>query len=456
MSLDTLLAALAENRPAVMDELREFLRFPSVSNRSTAEGCGPCADWLAQRCSALGFDTDILPTPGQPAVLATLSAPPGAPTVLVYGHYDVQPAEPLDLWDSPPFEPTVRDGKLFARGASDDKGQALMYLAAVRAFRKANLDLPVGLTLLIEGEEEVGSPNIEPLLQQNATRLDADALLVSDTTFYDEKTPALTAGLRGLCAFELTVTGPDRDLHSGLEGGLVANPAEALARLLASMKDPDGKIAIEGFYDNVRTLDPADRDAWDTLPFDPDRHARSLGLTELAGGERHLPPLVRNWARPTLDVNGLTAGYQGPGPKTIIPAQASAKLTMRLVADQDPQRIAEALQRHVASHTPPGCRAETVVQSLGRPVRLNTASPAARTAQAALKHAFGTAPVWIGSGASIPITEIFQRVLGLDAVLMGFGLPGNRIHSPNEHIELDQLDRGARAILYLLLHLPGV
>jgi acetylornithine deacetylase/succinyl-diaminopimelate desuccinylase-like protein len=455
MSLDRLLAALADDRPAMMDALREFLRFPSISNRPPDAGCGPCADWLALQLAELDFGVEVLSTPGQPAVLAERPAPHGAPSLLVYGHYDVQPPEPLELWDTDPFDPQVRDGRLHGRGTSDDKGQVFLYLAAVRAFRAAGVDLPVGLTLLIEGEEEIGSPNVEPLLADHADRLAADGLLISDSTFYDDRTPALTDSLRGLCAFELTVTGPGRDLHSGLEGGLVANPAEGLARLLASMRDPDGRIAIANLYDDVRPVDPADRDAWRRLHFDASEHARQIGLDCLAGGERDLHPLERNWARPTLDTNGLTAGYQGDGPKTVIPASASAKITMRLVADQDPQAVADALSRHVASHTPPGCRAELAVQSLGRPVRLTRCSPVARTAESALAAAFGQAPVWVGCGASIPITEIFQRVLGLDAVLLGFGLPGDRIHAPNEHIALDQLDRGAETLVRFLLDFPN-
>ncbi|MCE5278672.1 MAG: dipeptidase [Planctomycetaceae bacterium] len=448
---------LITHRSRHLDELMDLLRFPSIANVSgDADACTPCAQWLAQRLIAAGCSARVVPTTGKPNVLAhaPAAAGPDAPRVLIYGHYDVQPADPLDQWTSPPFEPAVRGGAVYARGANDNKGQLFTHVMAIEAWQRT-LGLPVNVTLLLEGEEEIGSPDLEPFILEHKDELSADAAVISDSSFFADGIPSITYALRGLVYAELTLTGPNRDIHSGEYGGAAANPVNALTAMIASLHDASGRVTLKGFYDDVLPLTDAERRAWETLPFDESAMATFLGVRDgrLGGGEKNLPALQRLWARPTLDCNGIVGGYTGKGSKTIIPARASAKFSMRLVANQNPWKIEQALAEFVAANTPPGLASDLVFHASSRPVMLATQSPSMTAAQAAVSEAFGKSPVLIRCGASVPVTELIQRVLGLDAVLMGFGLPEDNLHSPNEHFKLDQLYRGSIASAALLEHL---
>ncbi|MBL7132510.1 MAG: dipeptidase [Phycisphaerae bacterium] len=434
-------------------KLLELLRFPSIANvQGERDQCGPCAAWLAEYLSGLGLKAEVLAGEGKPTVIAALDVSSDAPTLLIYGHYDVQPPDPLELWDSAPFDPVVRDGCIFARGASDNKGQLFAHMMAIDACLQTS-SLPVNLKLLIEGEEEIGSPHLEGFMAAHVDRLAADAAVISDSSFFAEGIPSITYALRGLVYVELTVTGPSCDVHSGQYGGLVRNPANALAAMVASMHDADGRVTVEGFYDDVVAVTDDERRMWRSLPFEEEQLAASLGVEALAGGEDGCAALVRRWARPTLDCNGIVGGYTQAGSKTIIPARASAKISMRLVANQDPEKVAEAFKRFVAARTPPGVRSEVAVSAKARPVVLSTDSPAMRAAKAAMAEAFGAEVALVRSGASVPVTELIQRLLGLDAVLMGFGLPDDGMHGPNERLKLDQLWRGSVASAALMHNL---
>jgi len=439
------------NRQRHLDELFELLRFPTVAN-SRPEACRDAADWLVARLTRLGLEARSVATQGQPNVLASLHVADDAPTLLVYGHYDVQPAEPLEKWTSEPFEPVVRDGAIWARGANDDKGQLYAHIMAIEAWREAG-GVPVNLRVLFEGEEEIGSPRMEPFLAAHAAELSADAAVISDSEFFAANLPSITYSLRGLAYVEVTFRGPSADIHSGLHGGAVTNPVNALANLVAGMTDGAGRVTLPGFYDDVLALTDAEREQWDTLPFDEADYACSLGVEALGGGEAGLSALERRWARPTLDANGIVGGYTGPGSKTIIPSEASVKVSMRLVPDQDPEKIVEGFRQYVAEHTPPGIRAEVTLNAGARPVMIDPDSPAMAAGRDALTEAFGRRPAMIRCGASVPITELFQRLLGLDAVLMGFGLPDDNLHSPDEHYRLEQFYGGSVASAAMMSNL---
>ena len=437
---------LHEHRAQHLDALCELLRMPSIANVSgPADACGRCAAWLADRLERMGLAARVAPAGGKPNVVASAHVDETRPTVLIYGHYDVQPPDPLSEWHTPPFEPTVRDGVLYARGASDDKGQLFAHMMALEAWQEAGGGLPVNVKILIEGEEEIGSPNIEPFLVSCADELAADVVVVSDSAFFAPNLPSITYALRGLVYFELTVEGPREDLHSGVHGGAVTNPLNALAAMVAAMHDSEGRVTFEGFYDAVDSLAPAEREAWEALPFDAARYAASLGVDALGGGERGYSPLERRWSRPTLDCHGIVGGYVQSGSKTVLPARATAKLSCRLVARQDPEKIVAGIKRFAAEHTPPGVTASIAVHATARPVSVATDSPAMAAAREAMAEAFEHPVAMIACGASIPVTEVFQRVLGLDAVLMGFGLPDDNLHAPNEKMDLEQIYRGAEA-----------
>ena len=435
-----------------LDGLLEFLRFPSVANdRSTPDPCARCAAWLAGRIQSLGLPAEVIPTAGKPAVLAgDLSAGEGRPTLLAYAHYDVQPPDPLDQWESDPFEPAIRDGAIHARGASDDKGPLWAILMAVEAWRQAGGGLPVNLKLFFEGEEEVGSPNVEAFLEAYRDRLGADAAVVADSLFFARDLPSITYGLRGICYFEVTFSGPGRDLHSGSHGGPVANPAMALAAMVAALHDSDGRVTIDGFYDDVEPVTDAERQAWAGLPFDERKYAASLGVSGFAGGERGLPVLERLWGRPTVECNGIHGGYTGPGSKTIIPASASAKISMRLVPRQDPPRIVDAFRTFVAEHTPAGIRSDAKVFAAARPVLVPPDSDIIRIGRDAMREAFGRDAALVRCGASVPVTEVIRRILGADPLVLGVGLPDDNLHAPNEKYELDMLRGVSRTMAALL------
>ena len=432
------------------DEILEFLRIPSVSAKSEHNtDTRRAAEWLRDRMEGAGLEAEVLETAGHPVVLGEWrGAGADAPTVLVYGHYDVQPAEPLALWDSPPFEPEFRDGRLYARGAADDKGQLYLHIKAAEAHLKGGGALPVNLIVLAEGEEEIGSPNLVPFVEAQQERLACDAVVISDSAMFAEGLPALLFSLRGLAYFEIRVAGPSSDLHSGSYGGPVVNPAMALSRILATLHDDQGHITIDGFYDDVLDWDTETRDAIRDLPFDEDDFEKSLGASPVGGEPGYSIP-ERLWIRPTCEVNGLLSGYTGEGAKTVLPAESMAKVSFRLVSDQNPQRVAELFRAHVASVTPPGVTVTVEQFHGGMPWRAQLDGRLKEAASSALLKAFGSAPVLAGEGGSIPIVGEFERILDAPVLLMGFSLPGANLHAPNEWFLEANIELGIRALAHL-------
>ena len=440
---------LQQNREQSLAELNELLRIPSISAKSEHKGdTAAAAEWLATRMRAIGLTVDVVPTAGHPVVLGEWRGAEGAPTLLVYGHYDVQPPEPLDEWLSSPFEPTVRDGKLFARGSVDDKGQVYLHLKAVEAHLATNGALPVNVVFVLEGEEEVGSPHLAEFLAANAGRLRCDAVMISDTTMFAPGLPSITIGLRGLAYMEVRVQGPSTDLHSGVYGGAVVNPANALAKIISRLHDERGRVTVPGFYDRVKEIDARERTVIAGLPFEEEGLRKEVGAPKL-GGEEGYGPLERVWVRPTLDVNGLLSGYTGEGAKTVLPAKAMAKVSMRLVPDQDHHEIERAFIDYVKSLAPEGVTVEVEALHGGQPWFAEPSGPVFETARRALAKAYGRDPVTIREGGSIPIVKAFEDTLGAPVVLIGFGLPGENAHAPNEWMSLDNFHRGAEAIAAL-------
>ena len=432
------------------EELLEVLRIPSISaDPAKKADMERTAHWLLTKLQNMGIRSEIIPTPGHDIVYGEYMRAEGAPTVLVYGHYDVQPVDPLELWLSPPFEPEIRDGAVFARGASDDKGQALCHLLAAEAFLQTEGALPVNLKFLIEGEEEVGSPNLRPFVEANREKLACDAVMVSDSSFFARGVPSLVYGLRGLCYIEVIAHGPNRDLHSGSFGGAVPNPADCLAGMVAALHDADRRIDVPGFYDKVRELSPAEREEYTRLPFDEDAYKVDLGVASLMG-EKGFSVLERLSGRPTLEVNGIWGGYTGEGAKTVLPAEAGAKLSCRLVPDQDPDEIADLLEKRLAELAPAGIELEFIRHHGGKPFLAEPDSPFVEAGKAALAAAFGKDPVLTREGGSIPVVETFVSVLGAPSVLMGLGLPDDNLHSPNEKMDLEQFHKGVEAAAHFM------
>jgi acetylornithine deacetylase/succinyl-diaminopimelate desuccinylase-like protein len=432
---------------ARLRELFEWLRIPSVSADPAFAGeCRRAAAWLQGKLLAAGMTAaELVETGGHPAVYAEWLGAKGAPTVLCYGHYDVQPAVLSDGWKSEPFEPVVRDGFLFGRGTADDKGQVHMHLAAVESLMKVRGKLPCNVKFIVEGEEEGGSEHTESLIRSNAKRLACDVLLVSDSPMFAEGYPSLCVGLRGLAYGEVVVDGPRGDLHSGSFGGGVTNPANALARLLAGLHDADGRVAIPHFYDDVVEITAAERKALDALPFDEKAWLATTGSPAPAG-EKGYGTLARIWARPTCDVNGMVSGYTGEGAKTIVPRRASAKVSTRLVANQKPERIMDLLERYFVENAPASVKVSFLRHHTGQPYLGDTKGPAFVAAKAALSAAFGRETVEIREGGSIPIVATFAEVLKAPCVLMGFGLPDQNIHGPNENLKVENHQKGTRAV----------
>jgi acetylornithine deacetylase/succinyl-diaminopimelate desuccinylase-like protein len=441
---------LQRNRERSLEELHDWLRIPSISAKSEhREDTARAAEWLAGRMRQIGLTTvDVVATAGNPVVVGEWRGAEGAPTLLVYGHYDVQPPEPLDEWNSPPFEPVVKDGRIYARGSVDDKGQVYLHLKAVEAHLAENGSLPVNVVFLVEGEEEVGSPNLGAFLQEHVERLRCDAVMISDTTMFAPGLPSITVGLRGLAYMEVRVQGPSVDLHSGAYGGAVVNPALALARILSQLHDEQGRIAIPGFYDKVRELTREQRDAIAALPFEEEGLREEVGATAL-GGEKGFGSVERIWARPTLDVNGLLSGYTGEGAKTVLPARAMAKVSMRLVPDQDYKEIERIFIEHVKSLAPEGVTVEVEALHGGQPWFAEPEGKVFDAAKRALARAYGKDPVMIREGGSIPIVQSFQQTLNAPVVLIGFGLPGENAHAPNEWMSVENFHVGAEAIAAL-------
>ena len=442
-TIDSDLAQYCEtHRDAHLDELKQWIAIPSVSaDPAHRDEVARCAARLVDRMREIGLNARVLETAGNPIAYGEWMNAPGLPTVLIYGHYDVQPADPVELWESPPFEGTVRDGKIFGRGAVDDKGQVLMHLAAIEAHMRTRGRLPVNIKVVVEGEEEIGSPNFESALERYADLFRADVAVISDTAVYSEDVPSLTTSVRGLVHWEITVHGPSGDVHSGYFGGIVRNPIEALAHIIGELKSADGRVMVPGFYDGVPELEPDALAELRTLPFDEVKEASQLGLPLLAGESGRLP-LERMWFRPTLECNGIWGGYQGPGSKTIIPAWAKAKISARLVGTQDPRRIREAVAAYIKHVAPPGVRVEVEHAGEVPAVVIPRDHPVVAAAARAMEAGFGKRPVFIGTGGSIGPVASFARILKLPQVLIGVGLPDDQIHAPNEKFTLSQFFGG--------------
>jgi acetylornithine deacetylase/succinyl-diaminopimelate desuccinylase-like protein len=458
--MEQILTYIDSHLDTSLERLFALLRIPSISAQPAhAPDCRRAAEWARDTLAQMGFSARLSETAGLPGVIAqNHAAGPDAPHVLFYGHYDVQPADPLALWHSDPFDPQLVDGprgkRIVGRGAVDDKGQVVSFLEACRAHLAVNGRLPVRLTILLEGEEECGSPSLAELLAKERANLAADFVLVADTNMWNFETPAITTSLRGLAAVEVTVKTAARDLHSGLYGGIARNPINALTRVLGDLQDDQGAIRIPGFYDGVAPVPEALLNSWAQLGFDPVEFLGAVGLHHPAGEHGQLP-LAQLWARPSADINGIYGGYQGEGTKTVIPAEATAKLTFRLVPGQDPQKIVQNFERFVHERLPPDATAHFrhFGAAPGCSVRLD--APFMRAAQAALSAEFGRPAALIGCGASIPVVEAFKTHLGLDTLLAGFGLDDDAIHSPNEKFELACFHRGARAHARLLSAFAG-
>lgn len=435
-----------------LDRLFSLLRIESVStDPAYAQACREAARWLGDDLAAMGFEAAVRETPGHPMVVGHYTPPGGgdAPHVLFYGHYDVQPVDPLDLWEKPPFEPWIADApggarEIRARGACDDKGQLMTFLEACRAHMAARGRLPVRVTVLLEGEEESGSASLDPFLEANAGELKAGIALVCDTGMWDPETPGITTRLRGMVGMEVIVKGPARDLHSGLYGGAARNPIRVLSRILGDIHADDGRVAVPGFYDGVAELPPAVRDQWNALDFDQSAFLGGVGLS-IPAGENGRSVLEQIWSRPTCEVNGIMGGYTGDGIKTVIPSSAFAKITCRLVVEQDPLAIRDAVKDFVRNRVPGDCSVEFIEHGAGAAIAIDTGNPHVVRAASALRDEFGRDAVMLGSGGSIPVVESFRRILGMESLLIGFGLDGDRVHSPNEKYSLSSFHRGIRS-----------
>ncbi|HOV85330.1 MAG TPA: dipeptidase [Syntrophobacteraceae bacterium] len=449
-----ILEKIDKNRQRYVEELLGFLRIPSVSTYTRhAQDVRKAAEWVLHHLKRLGLPAQLHETGGHPVVTARSPFQPDLPTLLIYGHYDVQPPEPMEEWITPPFSPSIRDGCVYARGATDDKGQFFTYLKAIEAVLAVTSRLPINVKVLVEGEEEIGSPNLEGFLKRHRTDLKADAVAVSDGSQFSRGVPAITYGLRGLSYFQIDLQGPRIDVHSGSFGGVTANPAQALAQVLAQMKNPDGTVAIPGFYESVVPLEAWERQELAALSFDEGGLKAYLGVDELPG-EPGYTVLERKSARPTLDVNGIWGGFQGEGAKTIIPAKAGAKVSMRLVPNQSPSVISALFKQYVESLTPPGVRVTVTELHRAEPVLVSRDCTGIRAAARAIEIGFGKTPVFIREGGSIPIVNVLKEVLEIDSILlMGWGSPDDGPHSPNERLFLEDFHRGVRsaaALLYAL------
>ena len=439
------------NRDKYIEELKQYLAIPSVSALPQhAADVRRCAEWTADAIRAAGMqNVALMETPGNPVVYGEWLGAPGKPTMRYYGHYDVQPVDPLNLWTSPPFEATIRDGEIYARGSADDKGQVFMHIKAIEAHLKQGGGLPCNIKFLIEGEEEVGSAHLDDFIRANKEKLAADVVVISDSPMFDRGIPSICYGLRGLTYFQIDLRGSRSDLHSGSFGGAVANPAFVLAQLLAQLKDRSGRIKIPGFYDAVRELSDAERAEWKKLPFNETRYRKELGAPRLMG-ETGYSTLERTWARPTFEVNGLLSGFTGEGAKTVLPAVAMAKISMRLVPDQDPKKIGDLFEDHVRKICPKTVDLTITRMHGGKPWMTEFDNKYVRAAGRAIEQGFGKAPVYTREGGSIPVVSTFQEELGLPSVLFGIGLPDENAHAPDEKLDLGNLHNGiiASAFLY--------
>jgi acetylornithine deacetylase/succinyl-diaminopimelate desuccinylase-like protein len=449
--MDKVIDFINVNRDRYLEELKAFLAIPSISALPQhAADVRRCADWCADEMRRIGLhNVRLVDTPGNPVVYGDWLAAPDAPTILFYGHYDVQPVDPLELWDSPPFEATIRDGEIYARGSADDKGQVFMHFKAIEAHLKQNGRMPVNIKIILEGEEEVGSANLDAFIHDHKGELGADVVVISDSPMFARGVPSICYGLRGLVYFQIDLRGSSTDLHSGSFGGAVANPGYVLAQMLAQMKDRGGRIRIPGFYDDVVPLSEEERKAWASLPFNEKKFRKDFGIPKLAG-ETGYTTLERTWARPTFEVNGLLSGFTGEGAKTVLPAVAMAKVSMRLVPNQHPDRIAELFEAHVRDIAPGTVELKITRMHGGKPWMTAYDNPFVQAAGRAIEKGFGRAPVFTREGGSIPVVSTFQEELGLPSVLFGVGLPDENAHAPNEKLDVANFHGGiiSSAILY--------
>ncbi len=452
-----LLSYLNDHRQRFESDLFEWLRIPSIGTDRSFDGqTRQAAEWLAQKFRQLNLRTELIQTCGHPLVYAETPKVTGAPTILIYGHYDVQPPDPLELWETPPFEPSVRDGKVFARGATDNKGQMITHLFAVEAHLKMHGQLPVQVKFLVEGEEESGGAGLKAFLRGEyddgvsvCDKLSADIAVISDCSQYAPEQPAITYGLRGTVYFEMTLTGPNRDLHSGKFGGTVSNPANSICRMLGAVVDEQGRIQIPGFYDDIEDLSEREMQQLAELDFCEEEYRRELGVTELAG-EKGYSTLHRRWCRPTFDIHGLWSGYQGAGAKTVLPSVAGAKFSCRLVPRQDPGKIKASLQQMFQALVPPGIKMDLVASQGSPGFVLPLESPFVSAAARAIERGFGIKPVLVRSGGSIPVVSAFAAILGIDTLLLGWGQDDDNLHSPNEKFSLADFHRGIKSSCFFL------
>ncbi|MEZ7812595.1 MAG: M20/M25/M40 family metallo-hydrolase [Paracoccaceae bacterium] len=454
MSLFQSLAQADSALPQSIDRLLEFLRIPSIStDPAFAPDCERAANWLVKELKDLGFDANVYPTAGQPMVIAVGGQDILGPHILFYGHYDVQPVDPIDLWDRPPFDPAVIDTPegpiIFGRGSSDDKGQLMTFIEACRAWKEVHGALPCKLTLFFEGEEESGSPSLIPFMQSNAELLKADLALICDTDLFASKTPAIVTTLRGVLGEEVTILGPNKDLHSGMFGGAAINPLRVLSRIIAGLHDEKGRITLAGFYDAVPELPDAIRSQWQNLAFDHSSFLNEVGLSKPAG-EHDRTPLEMLWSRPTCEVNGLWGGYMGDGFKTVLPAKAHAKISFRLVGDQDPLLLRQVFRDYVTSQLPPDCTASFKEHGASPASAMEINNPAFDKTRRALTDEWGIPAAFVGCGGSIPIAGYFKTYLGMDALLTGFARANDQIHSPNEKYDQNSYHKGIRSWLRIM------
>lgn len=450
-------AYLEQHRETHVQQLLDFLRIPSVSALPRhKDDVRRAAQWAADHLRAIGVPkVEILETGGHPIVYGEWTVDANKPTYLIYGHFDVQPVDPEHLWENPPFEPVIKDGRIYARGAADDKGCLFLALKAVEAIAALDGKPPVNLKFMLEGEEEIGSPNLPGFLEREKERLRADAVLCADGGFYLPQKPEITIGNRGICAMQIDVQGPKGDLHSGAYGGAIQNPIHALAAILASLRSPEGKILVKGFYDGVRPLTDEERADIARVPFDEKEFFAGVGVTE-GFGEPGYSTLERLWARPTLEVNGIWGGFQGEGTKTVLPAEAHAKITCRLVPDQEPEQVLDAIEAHIRAHTPPGVTVRITRFPGSAPAYLMSRDhPILAKAAQALREVYGEEPVFTRTGGTLPVAAMVKSILKTDFIFFSFGDPDNQVHAPNEFFRLESLDKGARSYVRLLLSLAA-